>query len=489
MAVGFTPSYTETIALPDLTVEQALVVALETALQLQWRVAHLSTAGLVAYTNNGMFSGNYQFTLRLYEEHAELRSESMGSELIDFGKNKRTVQRFVAAWANLRATADAAVLQARYEQLAPDLVPAEDDHLRQPAPTAKDSWLDFLRLFKPAEGYVVTPVLLNLNLLVFVVMALSGVSIVAPTGENLLAWGANFRPLTLDGEAWRLLTNCFVHIGVLHLLMNLYALLYIGALLEPLIGPLRFGAAYLLTGVAASLTSLWWHDFTISAGASGAIFGLYGVFLAMLTTNLLEAHARKTLLSSIGLFVGYNLLFGLKGGIDNAAHIGGLLSGLLMGYAFYPSLQRREQPRLAWLTTGALAAVVGLGATVVCQQLPNDLGLYDAGMKSFTAQESMALEVAQVGAGTAKDEVLYGLKDRGIYYWEQNLRLVQRLDSLNLPAEYHQRNRVLEAYCQLRLRSYRMMYRAVQEDTRAYDDSLQVYNQQIEELLASVQEK
>ena len=118
--------------------------------------------------------------------------------------------------------------------------------------------------------------------------------------------------------------------------------LYIGLLLEPRLGTIRFLGAYILTGIAASITSLWWHDLTISAGASGAIFGMYGVFLAMLTTNLIEKSARKALLTSIGVFVFYNLVNGMKGGIDNAAHIGGLVSGLLTGYAFYPSLKRPE---------------------------------------------------------------------------------------------------------------------------------------------------
>ena len=123
-----------------------------------------------------------------------------------------------------------------------------------------------------------------------------------------------------------MITNCFLHIGILHLAFKMYALIFIGVLLEPYLGKLRFAVAYLLTGVFASVASLYWHDHTVSAGASGAIFGMYGVFLAMLTTNLIPKSVRKGLLASIGLFVAYNLLYGLKGwGIDaNAAHIGGL---------------------------------------------------------------------------------------------------------------------------------------------------------------------
>ena len=79
-------------------------------------------------------------------------------------------------------------------------------------------------------------------------MAINGVNIMLPDNGSLLNWGANFRPMTLDGQWWRLLTNCFLHIGIFHLLMNMYALLYIGVLLEPLLGRTRFLSAYLLTG-------------------------------------------------------------------------------------------------------------------------------------------------------------------------------------------------------------------------------------------------
>ncbi len=174
-------------------------------------------------------------------------------------------------------------------------------------------------------------------------MAVTGVSVVQPDSGSLLFWGANYGPLTLSGEWWRLLSACFLHIGVVHLLMNMYAFLLIGAQLEPRLGSLRFSVAYFLTGIIASGISLWWHGHTISAGASGAIFGMYGVFLAMLTTDLVEKRSRKQLFASILFFVVYNLLGGLKEGVDNAAHLGGLVAGLVIGYCYVPKL-RAEWP-------------------------------------------------------------------------------------------------------------------------------------------------
>ena len=137
-------------------------------------------------------------------------------------------------------------------------------------------------------------------------------SILQPDTSLLLEWGANYKPLTLNGEIWRLFTCIFEHIGIIHLVMNMYALLYAGIFLERLLGRIRFITAYIVSGICASMISLWWHHNVVSAGASGAIFGMYGVFLSLLLTNLIEKETRKSMLSSIGIFIGYNLLFGMR---------------------------------------------------------------------------------------------------------------------------------------------------------------------------------
>jgi membrane associated rhomboid family serine protease len=100
---------------------------------------------------------------------------------------------------------------------------------------------------------------------------------------------------------------------------------------------------YLVTGLLASATSLWWHHAVVSVGASGAIFGLYGTFLALLVTQVFPKEFSKAFLTSTLFFVGYNLVMGLAGGIDNAAHIGGLVSGFCIGLLLSPRLKREAE--------------------------------------------------------------------------------------------------------------------------------------------------
>jgi len=126
----------------------------------------------------------------------------------------------------------------------------------------------------------------------------------------------------------------------MHVLSNMYGLLFVGIFLEPILGKTKFLATYLLTGLLASIASIWWYDATISVGASGAIFGLYGLFLAFMLTKVFPKEFGKTFLLSTVIFVGYNLLMGLVGGIDNAAHVGGLLSGFVVGLILYPTIEK-----------------------------------------------------------------------------------------------------------------------------------------------------
>lgn len=222
-------------------------------------------------------------------------------------------------------------------------------HTRNPKAVQRNKvrdWRDLkemLPLAVPREGYFVTPIILYLNSAVFLLMVAGGLGFVSFDAEDLLRWGGNFRPFTLSGDWWRLLTSMFLHGGVLHLAMNMVGLLFVSVFLEPLLGRGRYAMAYLLTGLVGSAASVWWHPAVVSVGASGAIFGLYGTFLALLLTRVFPPEMNKSFLLSTSLFVGYNLLMGLTGGIDNAAHIGGLLSGLLVGFCLYSFLDKKEE--------------------------------------------------------------------------------------------------------------------------------------------------
>jgi len=213
----------------------------------------------------------------------------------------------------------------------------------------------------PTARHLVTPMLIYLNTLLLLLMVAAGASPIEPSVKSLLAWGGNARFYTADGEWWRLGTHMFLHGGVVHLAGNVFALLYVGMFLEPLVGKMRFAVAYILAGICGGLASLLVHPHSVGVGASGAIFGLYGVFLAILSTGHIQKAMRKTMLRSILFFVVFNLIYGLQGNTDNAAHVGGLLSGLALGFVYYPGIAKEHgigrQAIISIILTVAVAAI------------------------------------------------------------------------------------------------------------------------------------
>jgi rhomboid protease GluP len=196
-----------------------------------------------------------------------------------------------------------------------------------------------------------TYVLVGINCAVFVWMVLHGVSVTSPTTNQLIHYGATEVDLILGGQWWRLLTAIFVHVGLIHIATNMWCLWNLGLLGEPLLGPLGLSAVYVLTGVAGNLLSLSVNVFSrnhesVGAGASGAVFGIAGILIVLLSNHKLPIPwpELRRLRRSVVQFAGLNLVIGIVANrtslvnIDNFAHIGGFLCGLAMGLPLVPRM-------------------------------------------------------------------------------------------------------------------------------------------------------
>jgi rhomboid protease GluP len=192
----------------------------------------------------------------------------------------------------------------------------------------------------------VTRFMLVANVVVFVAMIIYGyVNFGTINGSEdsrvLLVFGAKINQLVAVGEVWRLFTAMFLHIGVIHLLFNLYALNALGPLVESYYGHLRFAAIYLIGGLFGSLASYAFSP-APSAGASGAVFALAGAITVYFLKYRENYGARgRAILNNMFLVIGINLVFGLsQSGIDNWGHMGGLVGGMLVAFGLLPKYQR-----------------------------------------------------------------------------------------------------------------------------------------------------
>ena len=204
--------------------------------------------------------------------------------------------------------------------------------------------------FKAVKGFMATPVLVMVNTLVFTIMVFAGFGFWEFKTIDLLEAGAIFKPYIENGEWWRLISAMFIHGSLIHLFMNMIGLYLCGIIFERNIGTVKFALAYFASGIGAGVVSIEWHDTPIvTVGASGAIFGLYGVFLALVLLKKFEPGARKFMLIFLGITAGYSLLVGfLSEGIDNAAHIGGLITGFLIG-SYFAMTYKKEKAESKYL--------------------------------------------------------------------------------------------------------------------------------------------
>ncbi len=219
----------------------------------------------------------------------------------------------------------------------------------------------------------VTTALVGCCATVFGVMVLGGISPMAPTTNQLLAWGANDAGLVVLGrEYWRLPASVFLHGGLLHLAVNMWCLMNIGPLVERLFGNLGYAVVYLAAGVGGAIASMATPPDRVSVGASGAIFGVIGALLAFLALrrHSVPGSVLAPLRSSALSFVVFNTLFGaVVPMIDQAAHMGGLATGFLVGllltpaWPSKPSIRRTARTAALSVVTGLL--LLGVGAAAV----------------------------------------------------------------------------------------------------------------------------
>lgn len=335
METAGSTGYSEELPISGIKVEQYLAAAQQAGMRLRWQPVAVYHNAVVFITPGAdyYFTGEV-VTITLTENNVLFNSTPRDQFYKDETQNER----------------NAALYKQAIIEVAAEIEKAD----RSLHPMHREKYGALI----PSKSYKVTPLLIYINAFVLLVMILAGISPTQPTAQSLFEWGGISRQAVAGGDWWRLITYMFLHGGIVHLAGNTYALLYIGMFLEPLLGKFRFASAYILTGICAGLFSIVMHADSVGVGASGAIFGMYGIFLAMLTTSHIEKTMRTTMLRSILLFVVFNLLMGLKGNVDNAAHIGGLVSGFLLGYVYYPGVAKHVSFRSQLLTTIMSASVV-----------------------------------------------------------------------------------------------------------------------------------
>lgn len=459
------PQHKQEIPLTDNNTEAALITAMQAMKNLNWPVLFAGTNALVGNTPKSWNNAGQQIAITAENNTLTVASEMVNNEAFDFtGRNKKNVNAFLLAYEAAKNNTNTADWEANKETIntlratTEQAVAAEQQEAAEVAAAMNLA----------GSNLYVTYGIIGINVLVFILMAVNGAGIFEANGLVHIKWGSDYAPLTLSGDWWRIITSIFLHFGIIHLLMNMYSLYSIAIYLEPMLGKLKYTAAYLCTGVFGSIASLWWHTEPVnSAGASGAIFGMYGLFLALLTTKLIPQKVRQGLLQSIGIFVVYNLIYGVKGGVDNAAHIGGLLSGFLIGYIYVFGVKKEKaQQNVNWLVP-AVVIITAASAFAYLQQNKTDVAarkailnqveaagykddeLFNNKIEAFAKNEEKALAIAGSTDSLSRSEFAQQLKE-ALPLWDAAAKELSVTAGYNISPTSHKRAAKLIEYVQLR---------------------------------------
>ncbi len=316
--------------------------------------------------------------------------------------------------------------------------------------------MDFLK------RYPATVVLLVANILAFALLYWKLGSFEEPAWTlNLLHQGALFNPLALGTRWYRLFTHMFLHASVMHLAFNMYALYSVGSVLERQIGTKKYVAVYFIAGLASALNSLYWSMFTIGVGASGAIFGLFGFSLVVnIFLSRREGLPIRPILTNFAVFLGINLLFAKAFNADNAAHIGGLVAGALLGASLYfPKIYRSYKAELLSISL----------LIIMYFSLPR----YQVAYFNFF-QKILTIENRENSLykkpNTTDEEFLQAFKNHSLA-WDS---AVQSLNEISyLPPALHNDTLKLRQYIHLKKEETRFRVIMIENESYMYRDSME----------------
>lgn len=336
--------------------------------------------------------------------------------------------------------------------------------------------------FIPTREVSVTPLLISANVVIWLWMVISGVSPYSPSVDDALRWGANHADAVTDGEYWRLWTSNYLHYGILHLAVNMLSLNNIGRMLERFIGKWRFAMLYTVTGIFASSVSIWWNPQAVGVGASGAILGIVGVLAALCTTNLIEKTARVQMLKSIGISILLMLAIGMNAGIDNAAHLGGLVSGAIGGYFIFPELRAfyyQHKTQFWGMIAACLLIAGGSGYFVFSTAAKNGRTPYEI-MNDFNTDESRAQEWLMEQATLNEDSLRKNL----LPVYEVGLLRIDTVLGYDLNPEAAAYYAQLKNYMLARQKQVNYLILALPDDNPVYADSARYWQKESERVRA-----
>lgn len=348
----------------------------------------------------------------------------------------------------------------------------------------------------PKGNSYITYAIITANVFIFIAMLTTGFQLFPGRAFDVLRLGASAPAITFGGQWWRIITSTFVHSSLLHLVVNMTTLFFIGSSLEPMLGKARFILAYAATGIAAALVSALWyidHDI-IYTGSSGAIAGLTGVLFVLGLTRIVPGNL-KYLLIAVLIFAGFNIFFALKpdSAIDNAALLGGFLCGVVIGAVYYISLHKPSLVKTVVVVSVMMAGLVYGIVTIINNKKTDTMGIdykaerfynkaerkrreddekFQRLLTHFGLLHEIAIEAMTQSDTTNTEMYVADLNKVALNDWVECVNLMDEASSFSLTKEMESLRVNLHEYANHRIQETLLLIKSIKENTHKYNHSI-----------------
>lgn len=476
MPFGWKTQYEKRVPPDGLSNWEIFSIAQQACKDLDWEYLIVDEKTFTATTPTHWTLSEQIIKVIVEDGEIIFESQSESLDLYEAGRNKKNIEeQLLPAYKKSKR-------RVSYEELQFAANALKTETIRQ---IRSGNRIASERMTFGFKDHEVTFMLIAINLLVYAVMILKGVDYVNPAVKDIIGWGGNLKFNVSGGEWWRLITAVFVHIGIFPMLVNIIGLYFIGLMVEPILGKFKFLIAYLCTGVIAGLASIYWVEEGVTAGASGAVFGMYGVLLAFATTSYINKKFPKSWLICIAAYAVFNVLMGLHGASDNAANIGGLVAGIGIGYLFYffhfkLNLARAGGTRISFEILLITSLLVFL---YVRKNGKDDTLRFEKEVMKLNQIELKAMTQMQQLQSKTNEEAVMVLRDSALPQWRHFQKEIMKTDAYRLDDEFKQKRKLLSKYAELRIHQTELIYKSISEETDKYNGEINEISDKIDKII------
>ena len=465
MAFGWKTEYEKRVPAEGRTNWEIFAIAEKACEELEWEYLVADEKTFTATTPIHWTLNEEIITIVTEGNEIIFKSQSESLELYEAGRNRKNIEELLLPAFNRQKLS-----------IPVDQIISNSERIRQEAQSVKETGnrVSSDKITFGTKDHEMTFFLMFLNVAVFIFLAIKGVDILKPAPEDITRWGGNVREFVVAGDWWRLVTNLFVHAGIYSLLINLFGLYFIGLLVETILGKVKFLIAYITVGALGSLLSIYLGGTGVTAGASGAVSGLYGVLVAFASTGYANRKFNIWWFLSILIYAGIIIWFGVQGLADDVTNIGGFVSGVCIGLLFYFFHFRRNLARAGGtrISIEILLIAAILVFLFIRTGKDDSLRFERAVMKLNQIELKAMTQMQDLQSAESDKQAAEILKQKALPLWRNFQKEINKTDRYKLQDEFKRKRDLLHNYSELRIKQTELIYKSISEETNKYDPEI-----------------